>query len=467
MDIKNKRILVVGLGRTGMAVSKFLAGNKARTAVSDSRPVTELKQEMEILTDLGVMVEAGGHLAETFLKADLIVVSPGIPRTLDPLIEAEKRGIKVISEIELAANFIKAPIIAVTGTNGKTTTTSILGKIMKEAGKKAFIGGNIGNPLIEYPYKLSISREAGGNGEADYIIAEISSFQLEGIKSFRPHVGILLNVSEDHLSRYSSYIEYVNTKFRLFKNQGKRDFAIINRDDHYISSMSNGLRAATARFSCKGKVKKGIYLNGENILLSWGDREEVYPVNGLKLKGAHNMENIMAAIAAARICGIERGAILRAIMDFDGLPHRMEWVRDLKEVSYFNDSKATNVGAVERSLQAFDKPVLLIAGGRDKGGDYRHLRKLIEQKVRTLILMGEAREKIRESLGDCTETILVKSMKEAVSHAFLRATSGNVVLFSPACSSYDMFKNYEERGGSFRTLVMALGSHKVFDHWGH
>ncbi len=477
MELKGKKILVVGAGKTGIAVSKFLAGKKARVVVSESRPLEELEAELKCLNKLGVKVESGGHVPETFLGAELIVVSPGIPRSLESLVEAEKKGIDVISEIELAFRFIDVPIIAVTGSNGKTTTTSLLGKILKEAGKKVFVGGNIGNPLIAYPYRLlfshidedldisdnlyqekNVKSEEEREDRIEYVIAEISSFQLEGIKSFRPHIGVLLNVSEDHLDRYESYLDYVNTKFEIFKYQGKSDFVVFNADDQTISTYISKIKATALPFSSREKFKNGVYLRGENIVFSWRGCEEICPVKCLKLRGRHNIENVMAAIGTARLLGIGMDCIIKAVESFNGLAHRMEWVRNYQGVSYYNDSKATNVGAVVRSLESFDKPVLLIAGGKDKGGDYSSLREPVKNRVKTLILIGEASERITESLGDCTETIMVKSLEDAVYEAQERAESGDIVLLSPACSSYDMFRDYEERGDNFKSSVKALSS---------
>ena len=292
----------------------------------------------------------------------------------------------------------------------------------------------------------------------EYVIAEISSFQLEGIKSFRPHIGMLLNVSEDHLDRYESYLDYVNTKFELFKYQGKSDFIVFNADDQIISTYASKVKATALPFSSREKLNNGVYLRGEDIVFSWRGSEETCPVKCLKLRGRHNIENVMAAIGTSRLLGIDMDCIIKAVESFNGLAHRMEWVRDYQGVSYYNDSKATNVGAVARSLESFNKPVLLIAGGKDKGGDYSPLRELVKNRVKALILIGEASERMTESLGDCTKTIVVKSLEDAVFEARKRAESGDIVLLSPACSSYDMFRNYEERGDNFKAFVKALSS---------
>jgi len=446
--LRGKRVLVVGLAKTGISTARFLKQQGAIVTATDILPASRIKG-IDALHNTGVEVETGRHSLKHFLNADLIVVSPGISPDIEPLREARGKGIEIISEIELAFNFIEEPIVAIAGTNGKTTTTTLIGKVLGDAGKRVFVGGNIGLPLIEYVM---------ADKKANYLVAEVSSFQLEGIRRFRPHIAILLNITEDHLDRYASFDEYIVAKLRLFENMDKGDFAIINIDDPTIKSRISNLKSQISilPFSSSTVLKQGIYYRNRRIIYAVEGVEECYATGGFKLKGIHNMENIMAAIAAARICGVPKDKILKSIEEFNGLPHRMEFVKEINGVAYYNDSKGTNIGALQKSLVGMNSPVILIAGGKDKGGDYRVLKDLIRKKVKLLILLGEAKNKMKDALGDCTETRLVESLSEAVTVAAKRAAAGDVVLLSPACSSFDMFKNYEERGELFRREVMGL-----------
>jgi len=446
--LRGKRVLVVGLAKTGISTARFLKQQGAIVTATDILPASRIKG-IDALHNTGVEVETGRHSLKHFLNADLIVVSPGISPDIEPLREARGKGIEIISEIELAFNFIEEPIVAIAGTNGKTTTTTLIGKVLGDAGKRVFVGGNIGLPLIEYVM---------ADKKANYLVAEVSSFQLEGIRRFRPHIAILLNITEDHLDRYASFDEYIVAKLRLFENMDKGDFAIINIDDPTIKSRISNLKSQISilPFSSSTVLKQGIYYRNRRIIYAVEGVEECYATGGFKLKGIHNMENIMAAIAAARICGVPKDKILKSIEEFNGLPHRMEFVKEINGVAYYNDSKGTNIGALQKSLVGMNSPVILIAGGKDKGGDYRVLKDLVRKKVKLLILLGEAKDKMKDAIGDCTETRLVESLSEAVNVAVKRAATGDVVLLSPACSSFDMFKNYEERGELFRREVMGL-----------
>ena len=447
--LKGRKALVVGLAKTGISTAKFLMAQGAVVTTTDMLPASKIKG-IDDLQGTGITVETGGHSVKNFLNADLIVLSPGVPPDIGPLQEAKRKGIEIISEIELACNFIKEPIVAIAGTNGKTTTTTLIGKIFEDAGKAAFVGGNIGLPLIEY-----VSSEQ----PAEYLIVEVSSFQLEGVRNFRPHVAILLNITEDHLDRYASFQEYAAAKFRLFENMNKGDYAIVNIDDPVIKSHVPNLKSQLINvipFSSSKALKQGIYYQDGSIVYSVGGNEETYPTRDFKLKGIHNIENIMAAIAAVKACAIPMGVILKTIEGFKGLPHRMELIRELNGVSYYNDSKGTNIGALQKSLEGLSSPVILIAGGKDKGGDYTALNDLIKSKVKLLILLGEAKDKIRDAFKGFTDIVMVESLKQAVRTAYNRAENGDVVLLSPACSSFDMFKDYKERGEIFRKEVMRL-----------
>lgn len=448
VTIKDNKFLVVGLARSGIACARFLRDRGGVVTATDSKPVDALGEGIQILKDLGIQIEAGGHRVQTFLDSDIIVLSPGVPMTIAPIREAKDRGIRVISEVELACNFIKTPIIAITGTNGKTTTTTLIGEILERSHKEVFVGGNIGNPLIEY---VRLGKEA------EYVAAEISSFQLEGISDFRPNIAVLLNISPDHLDRYPSYRDYVQAKRRIFLNLKEGDFAILNADDPLVSEIGDSLEEVRkVCFSKKERIDKGVYLDGNSIVSEILEQKHHYGMEFFKIKGVHNIDNIMAAIAAAEICGCSPEDIKEAVNDFEGLEHRLEFVEETSGVSYYNDSKATNIGAVQKSLESFDQPIILIAGGRDKGTGYNGLKDLVKEKVKKLILIGEAKEAIYKKLGPLTQSLKADTLQEAVDLAWLNSSCGDVVLFSPACSSYDMFRDYEERGEAFRAIVREL-----------
>ena len=448
LDLRDRNILVVGLARTGVSTARFLKERGAIVAATDILPASQIK-DIDDLRSNGIEVETGGHSIKRFLNAHLIILSPGVFPDIEPLKEARKKGVEIISEVELAFNFIKEPIVAIAGTNGKTTTTTLIGKILESGGNKVFVGGNIGLPLIEY---------VASNQSADYIVVEVSSFQLEGTRKFRPHIAVLLNITEDHLDRYASFDEYAAAKFRLFENMEEGDVAIVNFDDTTINSKlkTQNSKPKVIPFSSSKILKEGVCYNNNSINYSVGGVKESYPTANFKLKGIHNIENIMASIAAAKACGVSREAILKTIEEFKGLPHRMELIREINGISYYNDSKGTNIGALQKSLEGLNAPVILIAGGRDKGGDYGVLNDLIKNKVRHLILLGEAKNKIRDAFKGLTDIIMVESLKEAVDIASNKAEKGDVVLLSPACSSFDMFKDYKERGEIFRKEVMRL-----------
>jgi UDP-N-acetylmuramoylalanine--D-glutamate ligase len=447
MDLKDKKILVVGLARTGAAVARFLAERGARVTVSDSKGREALADFLNALSGLEIAYELGGHGDETFRAADLIVVSPGVPMNIAPLTQARNSGVPVISEIELAYRYIDAPIAAITGTNGKTTTTTLTGEIFRKCGFSTFVGGNIGNPLID----LVISGE-----RAERVVAEISSFQLEGIVDFRPRVAVLLNITEDHLDRYASYQEYIDAKLMVFANQTAEDFAVLNIDDPLVVACAGKIAARVVPMSRFTVLEQGIYYRDGKITFAWEGREEHFPTASFKLRGVHNIDNCMAALATVLLLGCPADAALAAVEGFSGLRHRMELVATVNGVEYYNDSKGTNVGSVVKSLESFPGNITLIAGGKDKGGEYAPLAELVRERVRHLILLGEARDRIRDALGHLTDTILVNSLEEAVQEANRLAAPGDVVLFSPACSSFDMFKNYEVRGECFVSAVREL-----------
>ncbi len=452
MELKNKKILVVGLARTGASVARFLTGQGATVTVTDMKNREALAVIVDSLADLDITLELGRHGEETFTGADLIVVSPGVPMNIAPLKLARERGVPVISEIELAHSFIRAPMVAITGTNGKTTTTTLTGEIFKGCGFRTFVGGNIGKPLID----LITSGE-----QVDRVVAEISSFQLEGIAEFRPRVAVLLNITEDHLDRYANFQEYVDAKERIFANQTGEDFAVLNLDDPLVAACADRIAARVVPMSRLRQMEQGISLRNGVITFAWEGRVERFPTSALKLRGVHNLDNCMASLAATLLLGCEGGSVLAALERFSGLPHRMELVAEVGGVAYYNDSKGTNVGSVVKSLESFPGNVILIAGGKDKGGEYTPLAELVRERVRHLILLGEARELIRDALGHLTHTVMAGSLEEAVWEAHRLGRPGDTVLFSPACSSFDMFRNYEERGDRFSAAVRSLPGGKV------
>ena len=449
MDLRNKKILVVGLARTGIATAKFLNAKGSLVTATEVKPKEEMGEALQELKGMDIKAEWGGHRIDTFLKQDLIVVSPGVDLSIEPIQRAMKQGVRVISEIELAYDFIHIPIIAVTGTNGKTTTTLLIGEMLKEDGKKAGVGGNVGDPLILF---------ANGKERWEVLVVEISSFQLEAIEGFRPRISVLLNITEDHLDRYPSYDDYIEAKVRIFANQNSGDVAVLNRDDPIVMQYQEKVKAKKVLFSLREKLEEGAFSNGQTVFLKLGEKGEEYSLAKTPLKGIHNVENMMAALTAARVFGCSKKAIQDTLNRFEGLEHRLEFVREIQGVRFYNDSKGTNVGSVVKSLQSFSGPVILIAGGKDKNGDLNPLKELIQKRVKHLILIGEAKERMNRELGGLTDTAMAKTMEEAVFLAHQKAKGGEVVLLSPACSSFDMFKDYKERGKVFKEAVHKIST---------
>jgi UDP-N-acetylmuramoylalanine--D-glutamate ligase len=457
MNLNQKNVLVVGLGMTGLATARFLHHRGAVVTVTDMAAEKDLAASVLELHQLGIRTELGGHRRESFESSELIVLSPGVPHTHDFLTCARRKGIPVIGEIELASQFVREPIIAITGTNGKTTTTSLLGDMLAQCGMQVFVGGNIGNPLIGY-----VDRDE----KADWVVLEISSFQLDTIDTFRPDIGILLNITADHLDRYPDMTGYAASKGRIFQNQTPEDIAIFNGADPWVLSETS--RILSRKWVFNGS---GARIERDNLTLAFipcphpkslcpGGAPELGSVRlnlrQSRLYGKHNQENICAAAMAAIAAGGNVQDIQIALNQFKGLSHRIEYVQTLNGVTYVDDSKATNVDAAYRALESFQEPVVLIMGGRDKGGDYRILEKVIQVHVKHLILLGEASELIAAALGNLVPTVRVSSMQEAVINAHRSAVSGDVVLLSPACSSFDMFRNYAYRGDAFQSEVKKL-----------
>jgi UDP-N-acetylmuramoylalanine--D-glutamate ligase len=444
MELRGKRALVLGLARTGGECARFLVSQGADVLVSDLRSETELKPEIESLRGLPVRYLLGGEQPGWLEGVGFVVTSPGVPSENPLLREANRRGCAVLSEIELAYRFLRAPLVAITGTNGKSTTTTLISEMLQTNGTKSFIGGNIGTPLIGF---------VGGDWE--WGVVEISSFQLEWIETFRPRIAVLLNVTEDHLDRYPDFAAYRRAKERIFENQAASDIAILNRDDPLVWAMRERIPAKILSFGFS-EVEAGVFANARQIFWRDGGSEERFPLARVKIQGVHNVENMMAAVAVAKCVGVPAQVIQKALEEFPGLEHRLEFVREKNEVRYYNDSKGTNVGAVVKSLASFSAPVILLAGGVDKGGDYRVLQEGIGGRVKRLVLFGAAKDVIAKALGSLAETVLVDDLEAAVRDAHDHAQPGDVVLLSPACSSFDMFRNYAERGRRFKGLVMAL-----------
>lgn len=444
MQLKGKTILVVGLARTGSECARFLVNEGAHVIVSDRRNEHEIAPEMKRLAGLPIRYLLGGEERAWLTGVDLVVPSPGVSQENALLKEAAQRRVPVLSEIELASRFFRAPLVAITGTNGKSTTTTLVGEIFKASGQRVFVGGNLGAPFI-----------GAMAGDWQWGVVEVSSFQLEWVEEFRPRVAVLLNLTEDHLDRYPSFKAYCAAKERIFAAQTAADVAILNRDDPLVWTARERLRSRVVSFGF-AEVSHGVFATAGEIVWRDGASEERFPLRHVKIQGVHNKENMMAAVAVAKSVAIERKAIQKTLEAFPGLEHRLEFVREKDGVRYYNDSKGTNVGAVVKSLAGFSGPVILLAGGVDKGGDYGVLRDGIKRKVRRLILFGAAKQIIAAALGGLTETVIVDDIQSALRDAAMHAQPDDVVLLSPACSSFDQFPNYAERGKVFKDLVLAL-----------
>jgi UDP-N-acetylmuramoylalanine--D-glutamate ligase len=444
MEIAGKKIAVIGMGKTGIGVAVFLGGRGASVVAVDEKPSGEWGEAFERLAGSSWLA-IGRYDASALDGVDLVVPSPGVPPYHDILATAQKKKIPVISELELAYRVIRTPIIAVTGTNGKTTTTTLLGRILAHAGKKVFVGGNIGNPLIEY---------AGSPQTDDFVVAEISSFQLQWAETFRPHAAMLLNITCDHVNYHGSFEEYRRVKAGIFKHQRQNDLAILNAEDEAQEGLSSSLRAQVILFSSKRTLKAGIFLRDDFIIDAKPDgAEECYPLSMIHLPGLHNVENVMAAVAAARFCGCSPESIVEAVSDFRGLPHRIEFAGEKKGVQFYDDSKGTNVDAVLRALQTFSTPVILLLGGRDKDGNFEALQPQLKAKTKEVILFGEARDRIEPQIGSYVPVSKETTLQAAVEHAYRDARQGDIVLLSPGCASFDEFTNYRERGNYFKKVV--------------
>jgi UDP-N-acetylmuramoylalanine--D-glutamate ligase len=447
MDLANKRVLVVGLGKSGVASALFLKAHGARVTVSDTKSGDELRNEIPILLDHGITVETGGHGERTFRGQDLIVVSPGVPVDAPPLVQARSVGESVIGEIELAAQFLPGPIVAITGSNGKTTTTTLAGEILTAAGFSALVGGNIGTPAISLVERAK---------PETVIVLEVSSFQLETIQTFRPKVAVVLNVTPDHLDRHRTFEVYVDAKARIFENQQGSDFAALNADDPTCVAIGARTRAQVFWFSRQKEVQQGAWVREGNILFRDGSgQREIMLVDEIPLKGAHNLENVLAAVCAGALMGCAPEKIRQAVRDFKAVEHRLEFVATINGVDYYNDSKATNVDATIKALESFSANIHLILGGKDKGSDYTVLNELLRQRAKRVYTIGAAAAKIESQIKN-VEVVHAETLENAIRKAHSAAQPGDVVLLAPACASFDQFKNYEQRGQVFKEIVHSL-----------
>jgi UDP-N-acetylmuramoylalanine--D-glutamate ligase len=497
VETTGKKVIVFGLARSGVGAANLLSRLGSAVTVTDVKAETDLA---EYTNQLSPEVKSclGGY-PEVLNGTDLVVVSPGVPLTVEPLVKAREQGIKIIGEFELAYQLITSKFtdrgsgsspkfLAVTGTNGKSTTTALLNHMLTKAGRKTIFGGNIGKALTGEILKIVGSQQPTvyspgptkdkysaleGQGTADYklsgtdyVVAEVSSFQLESIDKFRPMGAAILNITPDHMDRYHLPSDYIDAKCRIFENQGQDNFLVLNADDPVTAEIAKriGMQGGKGRempliyyFSRKHKVK-GAFLKEGAISFNLPDVSGSFAIqpSSFKIKGVHNLENAMASAAMALLAGCPPSAVEGALLDFPGLEHRMEFVRELDGVKYINDSKGTNVGAVMKSLEGFSEPIVLIAGGRDKAGDFNPLRPLIKEKVKALVLIGEAAAKMRDALGDVTNTLLASDLNEAVIIARKGAVTGDIVLLSPGCASFDMFTDFEDRGRRFKAIVEGL-----------
>lgn len=440
-----KNVVIIGAGRTGLALVGYFLRQGARVTLSDRREVERIPQA-QTLTLAGVALDLGGHSAEILRRADLVAISPGVSLDQPAIVAARAAGVPVLGEIEIAWRDLRSPLVAVTGTNGKSTVTTLLGEIFRAWGKTTFVGGNLGVPLIE----------ATRDGDWDWLVAEISSFQLEAVERFRPRYALLLNLTEDHLDRYPDMEGYQAAKARIFSAQSEGDVAVLNHDDPRVLGLARGCRARRVFFSSSEVLAEGMSYDGESILWRMAGREERFPAAAMQLRGLHNVENAMAALIPPLLAGCPPALAWAAVCGFAGLPHRMVAVRRLAGVTWYNDSKATNVGSVVKSLAGLPRPVTLIAGGKDKGGDYGPLRPLIAERVADLVLIGQAAARIERELGGLTRAHRADDMADAVRLARDLTPAGGAVLLSPACSSFDMFRDFEERGEVFTRLVLEL-----------
>jgi UDP-N-acetylmuramoylalanine--D-glutamate ligase len=447
-NYRDKKIVIIGAGSTGCSLANFFRARDARVILSDHRSAA-LLTHLDELKKAGVELDLGGHTLALFTAADLVVVSPGVPLDIPVLHACREHGVPVLGEVEVAWRELDGTMIAITGTNGKSTVTTLVGEMLKAWGKKVFVGGNLGTPLID-----AVDNDYG------WQVVELSSFQLETIEAFRPRYAMLLNISEDHLDRYPDMVSYMAAKARIFENLQGDDVAILNHDDALVKQAAGATRATRICFSGQSLLDNGMSLIDGKIVWRWQGNEILFPVDELQLRGRHNQENVMAAMIPLLLEGCPAEVAWMAAKSFAGLPHRMEFLGELNGSCWYNDSKGTNIGSVVKSLDGLAKPVILIAGGKDKQGDLTALIEPIRAKVASLILIGAAAGRMENVFNGLTEIYRAADMHEAVKLAARLSCSGGAVLLSPGCSSYDMYKNFEERGQDFAQEFRALSPHR-------
>jgi UDP-N-acetylmuramoylalanine--D-glutamate ligase len=447
-DLMGKRVLVVGLGRSGMAAARLCASKGAKVTVNDAKDTAELRAQLSLLPTTVTSV-LGSHPAELFAAQDAIVLSPGVP-PMTAIDHARAKGVFITGELELASWFIESPVVAITGTNGKSTTTTLCGAMLAATGRPTFVGGNLGTPLAEV-----VGTPAAGIG--GICVVEVSSFQLETVRAFRPQVAVLLNISPDHLDRYPDFSPYLAAKQRVFEAQTASDFAVVNIDDPNVETAARRIQSRCILISTHQALGVGGWLEGDSLCVRLpGGPIEYYPAILPGLVGRHNQENALAALVASRLLGALPAESRYALMAFRPLPHRMELVGDFNDIEFYDDSKGTNVGAVVAALDGFPRKVVLIAGGKDKGGSYDPLREVMKRHGRAAVLIGEAAPKIRAALGGVVPVEMAGDMDEAVHCAAELAERGDAVVLSPACSSFDMFRDYAHRAEVYRTAVQTM-----------
>ena len=455
METAGKKVLIIGAARSGIAAARFLVGQGAIVALNDQKPIDKWSAEAVALKDAGVGLLPGEPPSWLLDQLDLVVVSPGVPANIIPIRYAERAGAEVIGEVELAARYLKGRIVAITGSNGKTTTTSLIGELLRDAGFTVQVGGNIGRALISM---VESSREDG------WTVVELSSFQLETIKTFRPSIAVVLNVTPNHMDRYETFNDYAAAKHRIFMNQSEDDVAVLNADDPTVASWAPGLRAKVMTFSVKSELERGVFLRDDELVFRWDEGEQdLLRVNEMKLRGLHNVENVAAALTVGIAAGAQVESMFESMREtvkqFNPVEHRLEFVDEIRGVRFYNDSKATSVDATLKALEAFANEVgrvVLILGGKGKKAPYAPLEQLVRTKVRKLILIGEDAETIENELGQHAPFERASDMKDAVAKSFAAAEQGDVVLLAPACASFDMFESFEHRGAVFKQNVTDL-----------
>lgn len=449
MELRERNVLVVGFERTGEAVCRFLLDRGARVRVSEKKPAAALGERMRPYTERGAVFETGGHRPESFLGADLIVPSPGVP-PLPEIRAARERGVPVVSELELAFRFLRGRIVGITGSNGKSTTTTLVHRILEDGGLRSRLAGNIGTPLVSF---------AAGSRDADVYATEVSSFQLEYTELFAPAVAAVLNVSENHLDWHGSFEAYFAAKKKLLLRQGPEGVSVLNRDDPRVWGLGPEAGGRVHGFSRKRRPARGAFVDDGWIVVRDGHRPvRILPASRVPLPGAHNLENVLAAALIGRLMGVPAASIRRTVLGFRGLEHRLEDVLGVGGVRFVNDSKATTVDATLKALASFDRPIVLILGGRGKGGDFSPLRAAVKRRARAVVLVGEAAGEIEAALGGVAPAVRASDYREAVRRAHALAVRGDVVLLAPACTSWDMFRNFEERGRTFKAEVRRLAA---------